>query len=215
MIWVVEVIEVIQQLGFQELYLMGHSMGAGITTIVTSVVKNIKKAILIDLDAPYTVPDEIAPKLLQMAISEREKVFTRKSRVYPDINSAVKKMMSTNPYIEEKSVRLLVSRGTENVIVNGEKGIRFLHDPKLVGKPLQTLSEKQIISFIKGIQCPVLLIWGTKRNFVLVDNPEREKSFKDLKVVRIEGGHHLHMDQPDVVSKEIISFIGVKNMSKL
>lgn len=194
---------------------MGHSMGAGISTIVSSVLKTVKKTILIDLDAPFSVPDEFSGKLLKIALSEREKVLSRKSRIYPDIDSAVKKMMSTNPYIEEKSVRLLVSRGTENVIVEGQQGIRFLHDPKLVGKPLQTLSEGQIISFIKGIECPVLLVWGTKRNFTIVENPQREKSFKNLKVVRMEGGHHLHMDLAEDVSKVILEFIGKKNTSKL
>ena len=50
LIWVGEIAEVIQQLKLKEFYLMGHSMGAALSSVTASVVKGIKKLILIDYD---------------------------------------------------------------------------------------------------------------------------------------------------------------------
>jgi pimeloyl-ACP methyl ester carboxylesterase len=208
MIWVVELIDFIKQLGLSDVYLMGHSMGAGISMITSSVLKNVKKLILVDLIAPMTLKEEYAPKLLEVALKERVKILTRKSRVYPDFESAVKKMLSTNPYIKESSVRLLVERGTEVVYSEGSEGVRFLHDPKLVGKPLQLLSEGQIDAFIHQISCPVLALMATERNFTMTDIEPRMKQYRDLKMVTVKGGHHIHMDVPEIVQQHILEFLG-------
>lgn len=208
MVWVVELVDIIKELGFKECYIIGHSMGGAISIITTSVLKYVKKLVIIDIVAPLTLKDEYAPKLLDLAIRERTKILTRKSRIYPDIDVAVKKMLSTNPYIKESSVRLLVERGTENVYSDGESGIRFLHDTKLVAKPLQVLSEGQITAYIRNVDAPVLLILATQRNFPMNDTEERMKAYKDLTVVTVESGHHPHMDQPEICQNHILSFFG-------
>ena len=61
-----------------------------------------------------------------------------------------------------------------------------------------------------------MIIWAKDRNFVLKTklHEEREKHYKDLTVKRIGGGHHVHMDEPELVFNLIIEFLN-ENKSKL
>jgi predicted nuclease with RNAse H fold len=129
---------------------MGHSMGAALSSVTASVVKGCKRVILVDFDAPFSVPNEHVSQLLKLSLAEQSKIISRKSKIYMDFEETVKKVISLNPYIKESSVRLLNQRGLEKVIHEGKIGFRFIHDPKLVGKPPQGKKLKFLtISFVR------------------------------------------------------------------
>jgi hypothetical protein len=88
--------------------------------------------VLLDNDSFLTIEDDLTTKNLQKALEERKVVNSRKPRIYPSIEMAVKKLMGNNPYIEKKSAKIIVERGTERIITEGIEGIRFRHDVKLV-----------------------------------------------------------------------------------
>ena len=125
-------------------------------------------------------------------------------------------MCSTNPYLPRDCAEILVRRGTETIVTQeGEKGVRFLHDPRLLGKLFSTWSLNDTLVFLSQITCPVLHLRATKRNYEEDEEIVKQKMacIKNLTSKTIDAGHHLHMEKVEQVWNEIQPFLAHNNLS--
>lgn len=76
-------------------------------------------------------------------------------------------------YIHFILARSIVRRGT--ICVEG--GYQFCHDPRLLFKTKMVYREEDVLSFLKRIRCPVLLVWAssTINRYKLRSNSDNPK----------------------------------------
>jgi pimeloyl-ACP methyl ester carboxylesterase len=228
----VEVARVADALRWERFVLIGHSMGAGVATLFAgSQPKRVLKLILLDGIGVW-IPRQSNPQVLEAAIEERTRLLRRQRRVYPTIDVAVSRYLKNNPYMKEESARLLVARGTEEVETfdsgnnegenieakNKEVGICFRHDPRLTGSSTFRYQEEDMLDFCRRVECPVLIFIATNplRRELAIKSPgsymgplyaRRIAALRDFTMVFVEGSHHLHLDQADVIYKAVIDFL--------
>jgi pimeloyl-ACP methyl ester carboxylesterase len=102
------------------------------------------------------------------------------------------------------SATLLVNRNVEKV---GDD-FRFRTDRRLRTFSSLRITEPQAEAFMRAIACPTLLINGDKGYEMMksVLN-ERKTWLSNLTCIECPGGHHLHMDNPKQVAKQILAFL--------
>jgi pimeloyl-ACP methyl ester carboxylesterase len=99
---------------------------------------------------------------------------------------------------------VLVERGTE--VVDG--GVRFTHDPRLKTRSRLRFTEEQVHAFLVGIECPVLAVralqgWPFPEDVV----KRRLEMIPDLETVEVDGGHHVHLTDPERVAPVVNRFL--------
>lgn len=82
-------------------------------------------------------------------------------------------------------------------------------DPRLTRPTAIRLSEAQMRDVIASVECPVRLINAEPafRYFPEQARTARAALLRDVQVIGIDGGHHLHMERPDVVAAAIAAFL--------
>jgi len=70
------------------------------------------------------------------------------------------------------------------------------------------LSEGQVAAFIKRLDCPTLLVYGTESDFMKSVRAPRIELFKNAKLLPVEGaGHHIPHEKPEELAKIIAPFL--------
>jgi hypothetical protein len=129
-------------------------------------------------------------------------------KVYPSLDDAIEARLKTVTMLPGKqtmarnSAELLVRRGS-TPIEGSETAVRFNHDTSLYSPSLFYSTEEHVRSCIDCIQAKTMVIFGETgwpldelygdydaRLKVMLDKPGNQ-----LKVVKIPGSHHLHLDQ--------------------
>jgi pimeloyl-ACP methyl ester carboxylesterase len=111
--WVPVVLDVAEALGWQRFSLMGHSMGAGIATLVPAVARDrIERLVLLEGMGPLSSSPDDAPEQLAKALRSEAAVTRAEPNVYRDFDAAVTARMK-NSDLDRASARLLVERGVE------------------------------------------------------------------------------------------------------
>ncbi len=87
-------------------------------------------------------------------------------------------------------------------------GVTWRWDPRLRAMSPYRLSEEQVEAFLKRIRCPALAVRA--RNGLSFDawqRRSRHASIADLTVVDVDGGHHAHLDSPEIVAAVVSPFL--------
>lgn len=186
---VADVLAVADELGWDEFHLLGHSMGAGVATLLSGVMpERILSLVMLEGLAPMAdAPDEL-PEKMALALRRRQR-RERAVRFYPDMEAAVQARVNGRFPVTEQAARWLVERS----IVHTPQGFRWRSDPALVLPSVLRMSEDQVRAFLKRIACPSLLIMGTEGiGTPLLD--ERAGLIANLQRLTLTGNHHLHME---------------------
>eukprot|EP01114_Cavostelium_apophysatum_P011434 TRINITY_DN2568_c0_g1_i1.p1 TRINITY_DN2568_c0_g1~~TRINITY_DN2568_c0_g1_i1.p1 ORF type:complete len:256 (+),score=56.55 TRINITY_DN2568_c0_g1_i1:311-1078(+) len=232
---VMDIIGVADALRWDSFHLMGHSMGANISVLVAGAFpQRIKSLILVEGLGPLS--GTAAPAKLEKAIKERPSFMKRQRRIYTSFDEILQRYKSQNDLLSERSVRLLLKRGVEEVLTEKnanehdsssteervEKGYCFRHDPRQVGSYLQSYSEEQLDEFFNRIPCKVLVLLAANELGVKKAGSgwielmrARVTRLKDAKVERIQGEHHVHLDSPEVVCGPILDYLQNAQSAKL
>lgn len=70
-----------------------------------------------------------------------------------------------------------------------------------------TFDEQQVLSYLRNIDAPTLLITAERTALTESFYPTRIATVPKLRQVTVPGGHHLHMENPDPVAKAIEAFL--------
>jgi pimeloyl-ACP methyl ester carboxylesterase len=204
------VLDVADALGWERFALLGHSMGAGIASMVAAACpQRVERLVAIEaLGALAEVPERTVARMRE-AVAALRGLGDKRLRVFPDVDSAVRARMLSGRVpgsgLEEPLVRLLVERGLRPA----EAGFEWSSDPRLTLPTLVRMTEAQVEHLVAGIECPALVVFAEPAQPYLPDALRRRRTALlprgELRV--LPGGHHLHMQQPRAVAEAIGGFL--------
>lgn len=196
--WLSDVADIADALGWQRFVLMGHSMGAGIATLFAGALpERLLGLVLLEGLGPLSAADDDAPELLANALRERARLAARRPAPHASRESAADALRRVAGHRHPLSSELLVERGTQT----GPGGVRWRHDPRLRVEPPTRLNEEQVGAFLRRIRCPAMLVWARGGYPFDREQMERRASLvTGLVVHELEGGHHVHLDAPELVA---------------
>lgn len=191
-------------LGWERFSLLGHSMGAGISTLVAGAMnERIEHCMLLEGIGPMVDdPNEAARRLARSLRSEARKQTTEK-RLYPSPEFAAERLREATAMTLE-SARILVARGLEQ----REGGWAWRADPRLRVDSRLRLTEDHVLAFLRAIRAPVLLVsaeHGWPHDPAVVRR--RMDTVARLDQVVLPGHHHVHLDDPEPVAAAIVEFL--------
>ena len=202
--WVPEIIEAADVLGYETFALVGHSMGAGISSLVPAAVPGrVARLVLLEGAGPLTTPPEEAPALLRRALEDERRVATSSTKVHPDLASAVAARCHGTD-LDPASARLLVERSVESL----DEGVRFSFDPRLRTRSRLRFTEDQVLAFLAAIDCPTLAVrarsgWPVPEEQMAT----RLDAIPNLTRLEVEGGHHVHLTHPERVAPAVREYL--------
>lgn len=202
--YVADIIKILDYLNWDNCYLLGHSLGAGIGTIIAGTIpERILGLILLDGIGAVTIPAQELPAHVRNATNEYLRLADKKKRYFADINEAIATRLNASP-MQVDSVRLLVQRGIKNT----EYGLTWRTDPRLLLTPLVLPTEEQLQAFIKEVTAPTCLIRADNGYpFDKTILQKRIDSFKNITIHTIPGQHHVHMDSPEPIGNIVNNFL--------
>lgn len=203
-----EIVEVLDQLGWQKFNLLGHSLGAGILTLLAAAMPDrIHSLCLIDGIGPISGREEDASARLRRAINTQTTISSKAHGVHKTVESAVAARLRATT-MHEASARLIVERN----IVPTDGGFTWRTDRRVTMTSPLYLTESLVQAFLGDIVCPVLLVRAEQG--ILKDRASTDVRIgcvRDIEVVDIPGDHHVHMDDPQRVATALNSFLAYAN----
>lgn len=193
-----------QALGLEKIDFLCHSLGAAVASMLAGTFYDkIARLVCIECyGTPFVSDHNNLPERMRERLLSMDYMDNRASKYYPLLEPLIKARIHAGN-MDSHSAELLVRR---NLLLE-EKGYRFISDKRLTVWQPMMLSEQQVQEFIPRIIAPVLMIEGTNgytQNWHYL--PERYQLTQDITVVKLEGGHHLHMDNPVAVAQAIQAF---------
>lgn len=195
--------QVLDALHLKKVHLLGHSMGACLASLVAGVTpKRFLSLALIEGLGPFSHPADTACKQLTDYLDYLASKETKKAKGYPSLEKAAL-ARAQRGYVSLDLALTLCERGLKE-----EKGCYFWrHDSRLlVPSPLR-MTEEQILSFLTEITAKTCLIVATDGfSFDSKLMQQRVKAVKELQVMRLKGGHHIHMEEPNLLGKILTDY---------
>ena len=204
--WIHDVLDALDALGWPRASLLGHSMGGAIATVVAaSAPERVHKLALIEALGPISGKPEEAGARLKLAVAARRALDPDKpARVIADIESAVDARLSASN-MTRAAAQLIVERNLRAV----PGGFAWRSDPRLTLPGHIRTDEAFVRNWIHAIHAPTLVIAAepSPPYFTAEMRAGRLAELRDGRVAVIAGGHHLHMEQPDVVAEVLNGFL--------
>lgn len=197
-------------LGWERFHLLGHSLGGATSSFVAAAVpQRVEKLLLIEALGSLTESEERVGTRLREAFAGLAATKSKQLRVFPDIASAVQVRMAANG-LSEPVARLLVERGIAPVRSEHQQGgYAWRSDPRLTLTSALRMSEGQMRSLIRAIDCPTCMIWADPAQSYMPDALRRERAalLRHGELHTLVGTHHLHMEKPGMVGEVFQNFL--------
>ncbi|MFC3716102.1 alpha/beta fold hydrolase [Luteimonas soli] len=203
------VLDIADALGWERFALLGHSMGAGIASLVAAGAPGrVERLLAIEaLGALPEAPENTARRLRE-AVAATRALPGKRLRVFPDLEPAIRARMQANG-LGEAAARLLVERGVRAVQGDGgTDGFEWSSDPRLTLPTMVRMTEAQVRDLVAGIECPTRVVYADPPQPYLPEplRSEHARLLPDGELLVLPGGHHMHMEDPRAVAAAIGDF---------
>ncbi|MGN6093329.1 MAG: alpha/beta fold hydrolase [Luteibacter jiangsuensis] len=184
-------------LALPRFHLLGHSLGAGIATMVAiAAPERVRRLALIEGLGP--LGDDGSRTLDRFREAMASKAGGRRPlRVFPSIDDAAAARALVGG-LDAALARPIVERGLRAV----DGGYSWRSDPRLSRPTAIRLAETQVMALLLGLAAPTSLLLARPHAPYL--EPEslqvRIDCVADIHVTHMEGGHHLHLEKSDDVA---------------
>ena len=194
--YVRSVLGAIDALGLTRFHLMGHSLGAGIASMVAAAKpERIDRLVLIEGLGP--IADDGHHTLRQFRDAMASDATGRSLRAFSSIDMAIsaRTMASGLPADQARSI---VERGTRKT----DHGWYWRSDARVNRPSSIRLAEDQVRSILRGIESPTALLLAQPDTPYLPGARMRARAdcVSDIAVTHMDGGHHLHLEHPEAVA---------------
>ncbi len=194
--WVEDIVAFCQQQGWQQLTLIGHSMGGMVATAIAAAFPQlVAKLVLIDSLGFVTESPDNCTEQLRQGISSRLKTPPKRKPYYPDLTAAANARLVQSDFSITEA-RVLAERGT----VTTPHGVSWAHDYRLRAKSVHRLTTEQAQNLCRNVQAPILAILASDGPFA-AKLPAVQSWYQHLTVKQIKGGHHCHMTAASDVAR--------------
>jgi len=204
--WIHDVLDALDALEWQRALLLGHSMGGAIATLVAvAAPERIARLALIEALGPLAGDSAEAGKRLRSAVAARRALKPgRPPKLIADVEQAVDARLAVSQMSRE-AARLIVARNLRAV----DGGWAWRSDPRLTLPSHLRVDEASIRAWLRALDVPT---------FVLCAEPSPPYFGPELRDARVaevpqaqlallDGGHHLHMEQPQAVAALLRPFL--------
>ena len=194
------VLAVADALGLTRYQLLGHSLGAGIASMVAAAMPDgIERLLLIEGLGPMGDDGRQTLHRFRSAFATAP-ASGRTLRAFPSIDAAVSARAIASGLPAEQA-RPIVERGLRKA---GD-GWQWRSDARLNRASPLRLAEAQIHSLLRGIEAPAALLLAKPEAPYLPEAQlqARAACVDDIVVSHMDGGHHLQLEHPDAVASWI------------
>lgn len=202
-----DLFEVRRQLGWRRVNLLGHSRGAAIAMMFAGTFPEYVSAlVLIEGGAPIVSRPEQAPEKLARALRERDRLLNRTGRLFPDRTIAIRERAQGFTKLTTAAAEILARRSLREV----QGGFRWHADQRLKRADEISLTRDHVRAFARAVQAPVLMLLALDGFFDSTSIcQEMIKIVRNIEVVRLPGGHHLHLEgAAGHIADRTLAFLG-------
>jgi pimeloyl-ACP methyl ester carboxylesterase len=198
-----EIYAIADQLGWQTFNIMGHSRGAIMSMLAAGTFpERISSVALIDGLWPPSVKAEDAPQQLAQSILDNQNPRKTKLKVYDSVEQMKTALINSHWKYSPEAAQALLDRGVKAV----KGGFTWSSSPHLRTASSMKLTEAHIEAFVRRIEVPVKLIVAKEGLPQLFQQYQEDVAvFKNIDVVVLSGGHHLHMESEALKVAEIFN----------
>lgn len=185
----------IEALGLQRVHLLGHSLGAAVTSVLAAASpERVASLVMIEGLGPLTIDSDETPEQLHAAL-EWHAGAQSTPVVYRDPERMVAARMRGRFPVGLVAANHLVSRAVRPVA----EGYGWTHDPRLLAPSLLRFSEDQVQALFRRIGVPVLVCLA-EGGIATDKTRKRLELLEHLRLVEFAGGHHPHLE-PETVDR--------------
>lgn len=188
-------------LALPRFHLLGHSLGAGIATLVAvAAPERVRALALIEGLGPLGDDGSDTLDRFRNAVYEKPD-GGRPLRVFPSIDDAARARAIASS-LDAELARHIVQRGLREV----EGGYSWRSDPRLSRPTAIRLAETQVMALLLGLAAPTSLLLARPHPPYLDPShlQVRIDCVADIRVTHMDGGHHLHLERPGDVAAWVL-----------
>lgn len=205
--YVDQVLDAADALQLEQFHLLGHSLGAGVASLIAAATPaRVQK--LASIEGLGSLADDGSQTLKRWRDAQAQRGLSRREpRVFAHVEDAIAARVAVGD-LESHEARATVVRGLREV----EGGYMWSADPRLrLTTPLR-MDEPQLRRLLAGIESPTLLLLADPATSYLADAMMQARAgcVRDIRVQRIGGRHHLHLQHPQEVAERVLAFLGMK-----
>ena len=202
-----DVLDIADALGWDRFALLGHSMGAGIASLVAAACpQRIERLVAIEALGALPEAPENTVSRLRDAVAAGRALPGKRLRVFADLDAPVRARATGRVVaVSEGAARLLVERGVRPAA----GGWEWSSDPRLTLPTMVRMTEAQVRALVAGIECPTRVIYADPPQPYLPEPRRSEHAalLADGERIVLPGSHHLHMEQPEAVAAAVGGFL--------
>jgi pimeloyl-ACP methyl ester carboxylesterase len=209
--YIADVKYVIDALKWDKFSFLAHSMSTGVSSWFTAALPEmVESLVLIEGFGFVSAPLEDLPGRMGKALKGLGSLSnTVDTKVYSTWDELVDRMLEghqvMDPSFTREAAATLSVRGSKKL---SSGSYQFTRDLMLRAPSLLRIPGCVSSTFLSAVQCPVLLIVSENSLVTRVYIPLTPEMLpKQLKMVRVSGGHHVHLCQPEVLDRAVDTFL--------
>lgn len=190
------VLEAADALGLERYVLLGHSLGAGIASMVAAArPERIERLLLIE--GLGLLGDDGTQTLQRFRGAFNADPSSKRLRTFTSIDQAISaRTLATG--LPASQARPIIERALREV----DGGWQWRSDPRINRLTPMRLAESQIHALLQGIEAPTRLLLAEPATSYLPSGPmqRRAEQVREIRVSRLAGGHHLQLEHAELVA---------------
>lgn len=188
-----QLVGLMDQLGWQDCVLLGHSRGANISALLAAALPDRVRAI-VALDSLVPEPtDATVVTTLRAFLQQTRSQAERPARLFAEREGYISRRVRQGN--TRQTAEMLADRALEDT----PDGFRMRGDPRLLASSAVKLTQAEVEDVLRAIRCPVLNIWASAG--ILPFRPKlaemvrrAETLLSDYERLELPGDHHFHLD---------------------